>query len=295
MPISAAEWVGLALPVAQLGEEVAAIIATELGSAGVEIGRGEIVVWTQAPSMADARAKLVVVVERLAAQGFALDPETVTQRKTPPESEWRDSWKRFFRVHRVTRHIVIVPSWESFSPAKNDVVIHLDPGRAFGTGIHASTRLCLAEIDHLAQVEKRQVARVLDLGTGSGVLAVACAKMWPCAIGIAVDDDPVAVDCARKNVAVNEVSNFVVERGRAAEHRGEFDLILANIQADTLLSSCAAIAKQLGGNGTLVLSGLLTEQCDNVAQKYQAHGLRETKRTTLADDSEWTALVLEPA
>ena len=121
-----------------------------------------------------------------------------------PEAEWRDAWKRYFKISRLTRQIVVVPSWESYTPAADDVTIALDPGMAFGTGTHASTQLVLEELQALAD-GGLYPARVLDMGCGSGILAIAAAKLWPKTSVIAIDNDPIAITATADNAAGNGV------------------------------------------------------------------------------------------
>src|SRR5687767_13366603 len=137
------EWVELSLPAGALADEIAALIASvdEVASEGVHVRGEEIVLWAPAAEAEAAAEGLRAAARRLAEAGFEVDPDTVRIRPAPPEDEWRDAWKRYFRVTRVSRRIVIVPSWEKqgFTAEHDDVVLDLDPGRAFGTGAHAST------------------------------------------------------------------------------------------------------------------------------------------------------------
>ena len=117
------------------------------------------------------------------------------------EEDWAEAWKQQYHLLRVGRRIVIVPAWEAYAPAPGEVVIRLEPGMAFGTGLHPTTRLCLEALEaHLAPG-----CTVLDVGTGSGVLAIAAAKLGARSV-LALDADPVAVSVARENVALNGVA-----------------------------------------------------------------------------------------
>jgi ribosomal protein L11 methylase PrmA len=185
-------------------DDVAALVAASIpdAAAGVELRPGEVVFWV--PRERESAALLAArrAVTGLAEAGQPLDPSAVGSRPAAPEAEWRDAWKRYFRTVRLTRQIVVVPSWDSHDPGPDDRVVHLDPGQAFGTGAHASTRLVLRFAQELADRGTRP-ARVLDLGTGSGILALAAAALWPAAHIVAVDNDPLAVATARENLAIN--------------------------------------------------------------------------------------------
>ena len=192
--------------------------------------------WVAAADAAAALAETRDAVARWQAGGAAVDPARVRLATAMPEAEWRDAWKRYFKVSRLTRQFVVVPSWETLRrPAPGEVVIDLDPGMAFGTGTHASTRLVLEELQVLAD---RGVAptRILDVGCGSGILAIAAVKRWPGATCVAIDNDPIAVDATSDNAAINRVADRIdAHRPRRSASSAEaFPLVLANIQAHVL-------------------------------------------------------------
>lgn len=290
------EWVELILNVGDgdLADEIAALLVDAGGIAaqGAHVRGTEVVIWAPAPEAPAAAAALRAEVERLAEAGLGVDPAQVTTRPAPPESEWRDAWKKFFHVKRVTRSIVIVPSWETYAAQPGDVVLDLDPGRAFGTGAHASTRLCLVELEALRD-EGLAATTWLDIGTGSGILSVAAAKLWPSSTGVAMDNDPQAVDYAQENLAKNQVTDRVRTTTDAVDViGGRHPLVLANIQADVLLMLRDALCARVAPGGHLVLAGLLTAQGDPVAAAYESQGLERVRLTQLDDDKDWIAVVL---
>jgi ribosomal protein L11 methyltransferase len=284
------EWIELVLPAGALAEEVAALLADDpVAAAGVELRGEDIVLWAPAAEADAALGALRAAAERLAASGLPVDPAGVTARPAVPEDEWRDAWKKHFRVDHVTPRLVIVPSWEPYTPAAGEVTLDLDPGRAFGTGSHASTRLCLRELDKI----ERRVARFLDVGSGSGILSIAAAKLHPAATGVALDVDPIAVDAARENLERNGVSARVSVGDQPLEALdGVFDLVLANIQADVLEALAPSLAARVGGGGLAVLSGLLTPQTSGIAAIYARAGMEVVATRVSVDDPEWSALVL---
>ena len=151
------DWVEIIVPAtAALADEVAALLVDEvvLASAGTEIRGDEVVFWV---ARADAEAAIAAAQAALAGWDLPdVDPAAVRQASAVPESEWREAWKRYFHVTRLTRQLVVVPSWEraGFVPAVDDRIIDLDPGMAFGTGTHASTRLVLEELQHLVDAHQ---------------------------------------------------------------------------------------------------------------------------------------------
>jgi ribosomal protein L11 methyltransferase len=269
-------------------ERAEAHIATlvEIGAPGVEERdqttfdkaadpkRVVLVVWVPVD---EARAFLT----RAADAGL---PPPADSGRVRDEDEWRDVWKQYFAPRQVGR-FVIVPSWERYTPAAGQVVLDLDPGRAFGTGGHASTRLCLVAISDLAACE-----RFLDLGCGSGVLAIACAKMFAAASGIGIDVDADSVEVSRENAARNGVSERISFSTTPLEEvHGPFDVVTANILPDVLIPLAPSIAARVGAGGTLVLSGILDELADGVEAAYLALGLRTHARL---DEEGWRALVM---
>jgi ribosomal protein L11 methyltransferase len=288
----------------EVAAEAAELVASEVSelTGGVEVrdagtlvraGEGRAVVVTQcAPEAAEeVLAAALETCARAREAGLRVDPVTVRRREAH-EDEWRDVWKQYFKATRVGRTFVVRPSWDPGAVADGDRVIDLDPGRAFGTGGHATTRLVIAlaeEAADAADVERRAVRRFLDLGCGSGILSIAAARLWPSARGLAVDVDPEATACAAENLERNHVTTVETRTGTLADAPGPFDVVLANIQADVLLPLAPAIVGALAPGATLVLSGLLTEATPPVLAAYLAAGLTLEARR---DEDEWTALRL---
>lgn len=207
---------------------------------------------------------------------LGLHPELRT--RTVHEQEWADAWKEHFHVERVGRRLVIRPSWRPYTPQPDDVVIDLDPGMAFGTGQHPTTRTCL----ELLEERVTPGAVVLDVGTGSGILAVAAVKLGA-ARCLALDVDAQAVRVARENAARNGVADQVqVVEGTlpiALAPRQAFDLALANITAAAVAALAPALTAALRPGGTLIGSGIVAGRLDEVLEALRAAGfvIREVR------------------
>lgn len=298
------EWIEIQIAVDEAdAADVAGILAGMVGAAarGTELRSDCIAFWVPRPQADRALAETRSVVATLAARGMPVDPGHVRMQSAAPEREWRDAWKRYFRVTRLTSRVVIVPSWETYTPRPDDVVLEIDPGRAFGTGAHASTRLCLAELDRLAGPDPFarseppwDMQRFLDCGTGSGILSIAAAKLWPASSGLAVDVDPVAVEVALENVRRNGVAPRVACAATSVGSIPEqFDLVLANIEREPLLELRDALTARLAPRGVLILSGLLKDEVVDVAEMYAAVPWIQAVRISGPEaDPEWSAIVL---
>ncbi|MHB0913317.1 MAG: 50S ribosomal protein L11 methyltransferase [Armatimonadota bacterium] len=186
------------------------------------------------------------------------------------EEDWAESWKQYFTTTRVGKKIIIKPTWEEYTPAsKREIVIELDPGMAFGTGSHATTRLCLAAMEKY--LKPRSV--VVDFGTGSGVLAIAAVKMRARLV-IAFDFDPIAVRVARENVVRNDVMEAVeVHQAESPRFIGEgVDMVCANIIAEVIIANVSEIARLLRLGGLLIASGITTGKAFDVEQALRNEG-----------------------
>jgi ribosomal protein L11 methyltransferase len=222
----------------------------------------------------------------VALREFDIDPGDgrLTTRFVQDE-DWAEAWKRFYHPLRVGRSLVIKPSWESFSPRPGDQIIELDPGMAFGTGAHPTTQLCLA----LLEERLTPGDRVLDLGTGSGILAIAAAMLGASRV-LALDLDPIAVAAARENAARNSAADRVTvhEGSVEAAGRASYDLVVSNILADVIRDLAPDLARLTRPGGLLLASGIIADRAGEVVAALAAAGLHvEAERA----DQEWRALV----
>jgi ribosomal protein L11 methyltransferase len=289
------EWLEVIVQVSAADvDDIAALIVTEVSAAaaGVEQRGDEVVFWVSGETGGAALVETRNALARWQAQGAAVDPARVRLATAAPEAEWRDAWKRYFKVSRLTREFVVVPSWETYEPAPGEIVLHLDPGMAFGTGTHASTRLVLEELQALAD-SGVGATRVLDVGCGSGILSIAAVKRWPGATCVAVDIDPLCIDATLDNAAQNRVADRIsVVTTPLGELGEEFPLVLANIQAHVLRELRADLVARTAPGGTLILSGLLTPQAEPIAIEFVAAGMRCRNIRASRHDPDWSVVVL---
>ncbi|MBC7261871.1 MAG: 50S ribosomal protein L11 methyltransferase, partial [Chloroflexi bacterium] len=236
------------------------------------------------------------------------------------ETDWAEAWKSDYKVQYIGKHIVIKPSWLSHTAAPDQVVIELDPGLAFGTGLHPSTRLSLQALEQYL----KPGYQVLDVGTGSGILAIAAAKLGASHV-VALDIDDIALRVAQENIARNAVQEivllqkaslipissvaltstsadgFLLEEWSGIKSEGEikifnasgfwdgaFDLLVMNITADVIAKSACAIAQCLTMDGTFIVSGIIQTQEDFVRQALSAAHLSVQRRST---EKDWVALI----
>ncbi|BCO10736.1 ribosomal protein L11 methyltransferase [Desulfolithobacter dissulfuricans] len=207
------------------------------------------------------------------------------QVETMDNEDWATSWQQFYTPFAIIPGLVIRPSWEEYRPAKGEKVIELDPGQAFGTGQHASTRMALALTRECCQ--PAPPGRVLDVGTGTGILAMAAALFGASEV-IGIDNDPQAVRVARENVGRNLLQGRIsIEDTPLEEIQGPFELIQANIVHDVLVAMAPALRRLLAPSGHIVLAGILAgRQEENIVRVYEDLGLAHLR--TLHDD-EWAA------
>ena len=294
-------WIELAIEVPSPAAEVLADAVGAL-TGGVEIrdaetilriggGRSVVVAQCAPDAEADVLAELEAACGRLRAAGVSPDPVSVRRREAH-EEEWRDVWKKYFRPLRVGRTFLIRPSWENVVPGPGDRVIDIDPGRAFGTGGHASTRLVIAMTEEIAELPGQSVARFVDLGCGSGILSIAAARLWPAATGTALDVDPEAVATAGENFALNGITTVEARVGTLSDLSEPSDLVLANIEAAVLIPMAPEFSSRLAAGGRLVLSGLLASDVEAVTRAYAGAGFETEARR---DEEEWAALRLRIA
>lgn len=239
----------------------------------------------QAPEMLKKiRAYLAELADLTPGEG-----QTQLETEIIPDEDWNKTWKERFKPLPITAHLVIKPTWESYQPAPGEKVIEMDPGMAFGTGHHASTKLALEFVESLFHTKETPPKTVLDVGTGTGILAMAAALFGAQEV-LAIDNDPEAVVVAAENILRNELQPTITASGVALEEiPRQFDLVIANIIHDTLIELAAPLAAHLAPDGKLIMAGILTgPQTDNIRAAYNALGLKHQETRS---EGEWSALL----
>ena len=223
----------------------------------------------------------------------SLGPQFVgdLQTRVVHEEDWANAWKDYYHVTHIGQRLVIRPSWREYIPMNNEVVLELDPGMAFGTGLHPTTRMCLE------QIEQRTLpgVRVLDVGTGSGILALAAAKLGAANVHC-IDNSSVAVESAVANAETNHLSDRinvvlgVLDETESTRLSGQYDLVLANIIARVIGSIAPYLAQVLAPDGMLITSGIIEDRRHEAEQPLLAAGLKLIDQVMIDD---WVTLIMQ--
>ena len=220
-------------------------------------------------------------------QAFGLRHIAELETRLVHEEDWAEIWKDHFPVMRLGRRIVIQPTWQEYEPTPDDLVIRLNPGRAFGTGLHPTTRLCLMGIEDWFDDDLTGDARVLDVGCGSGILAIAASRTGASSV-LAIDIDPIAVESTTANAELNGFADLIkAQQGSLplAEPR-QFHLVLANLIASVLIGLADELHEVLWPGGRLLASGIFNERESDVREAFESAGLTIIGRTA---DGDWLA------
>jgi ribosomal protein L11 methyltransferase len=232
-------------------------------------------------------------------RAFDLAPMDDLQFRWLSEEDWANAWKQHYQVHRIGRRWVIKPRWQEYTAQPGDAVIDLDPGMAFGTGLHPTTQLVLEALEDLAASGEVAGKALLDLGTGSGILAIGAARLGAARV-TALDADAVATSAATQNVAANALSGAVdirlatlgaplpgVVPVPGEDYDAVFDGILANIITRVIAERAPALARALRPGGWLIASGIIAEREPEAVSALNAAGLTQERRLQRGD---WVAL-----
>jgi ribosomal protein L11 methyltransferase len=260
-------------------------------SARVDAGRPAIVrAYLPARDAGGARTAIADARRALGhLQAFGLRPIGELDVRVVHEEDWAHAWKSHFPVLRIGRGLVIRPTWRRHRRVPGDVVLSLDPGMAFGTGLHPTTRLCLEGIEAWADdgLLAGGTARMLDVGCGSGILSIAAALLGAGSV-VAVDTDPIAVEATRSNARLNRVARRVhVRRGSVPSGGGPFDLVVANLITSLLVDLAEGLRDELRPGGRLLASGVFADREGDVRAAFGAAGLEVAGRRAEGD---WVAL-----
>jgi ribosomal protein L11 methyltransferase len=214
-------------------------------------------------------------------------PHTRIQTASIPEQDWGENWKRFFKPFKVGTRFVIKPPWSKTRLKKDQIAIEITPGMAFGTGTHATTRLCI----HALEARFRKGLSVMDVGTGSGILSIVAARLGAGEVW-ALDIDAVALENAKENVQQNGVSNIIkIRKGRIGDVWKKFDVTVANIDLKNLRRMRWPLIHHLKEHGFLILSGILKDEEEKFRQHYLNTGALQWIETTRK--GEWSCITFK--
>ncbi|HEX7859722.1 MAG TPA: 50S ribosomal protein L11 methyltransferase [Verrucomicrobiae bacterium] len=267
-------------PVAALLERLLGVIPSAYSNE--ETRRSTVTAYLRV-STAKLRARQAEIQGGLAElRKLGLDPSPAEiQIAAVRREDWAESWKKYFKLIRIGSTLLIKPSWTKITPKHGQSVVTLDPGLSFGTGQHATTHFCLTQIVQQLRAAKRKKLRpgsMLDIGCGSGILAISAAKLGYSPV-TAFDFDPVAVRVAMKNCRTNRVENKVAVSRKdltklSLSSREKYDVVCANLMAPLLIAERDRILNRLAPKGTLILAGILATEFTSVRERYESAGLQ---------------------
>ena len=200
------------------------------------------------------------------------------------EQDWANNWKKYYKPTKISENIVVKPTWEDYCAKDGELIIELDPGMAFGTGTHETTRMCVKALEEFVSPD----FTVFDIGTGSGILGIAARKLGAKEV-IEVDLDPIAVYAAKENVRLNKLNNIKVLQGNLMDVvEGKADIIVANIIAEVIMFLCEDVKRFLNPNGKFICSGIILDRRAAVEEKLIEVGY---KIIEVKIEGEWVCIV----
>ena len=200
------------------------------------------------------------------------------------EEDWANTWKQYYKPSKIGEKIVVKPIWEEYEQKEGELVVNLDPGMAFGTGTHETTRMCIQALEKYVKEE----STVFDVGCGSGILAIAAAKLGA-KLAVGVDLDPVAVESSIENVGYNNLNNIEILHGNLVEViDGKADIVVANILAEIICILTDDVKRVMKDGGVFITSGIIHDRVDMVCEKLEATGFEVIEKNR---DGEWNCIV----
>ena len=222
-------------------------------------------------------------IEELKSLGLDLGLAKVESEKMF-EEDWANNWKKYYKPTKVSESIVVKPIWEEYEAKENELVLELDPGMAFGTGTHETTRMCIQSLEKYVE----ENSTVFDVGCGSGILAIAAAKLGS-KKAVGVDLDPVAVESAKENVGYNKLDNIEILYGNLVDViEGKADIVVANIIAEVICILTEDVKRVLKSDGYFITSGIIHDRVDMVTKKLEETGFEVIE---INKDGEWNCIV----
>ena len=253
--------------------------------------REELMAYFPSDTSAKKRlASLKVYIDSLSEIFPELDkPDLSIETITNPN--WEEQWKKYFKPLRISKNIVVKPTWERYTPTGRDIIIEIDPGMAFGTGQHPSTRMCVQAIEDILLKDRSfEKWRVLDVGTGTGILGISCAKLGAQKV-VCLDIDPKAVEIAYKNIAINGVEDRInIFNDDVLMYNDIFNLIVANLTAKTLIKLRDHLISMTETGGYLVLSGIIDQDRKVVEEFFLTD---DVSLHSIITEKEWVCYLLK--
>lgn len=222
-------------------------------------------------------------LEEIKEMGIDIGEGKVIDKKVY-EEDWANNWKKYYKPTKIGKSIVVKPIWEKYKEAPDEIVVELDPGMAFGTGTHETTRMCVEALEKYVKPD----SMVFDIGTGSGILGITAAKLGAKKV-IGVDLDPVAVDSAKGNVKFNNLSNIEILNGDLMNVvKGKADIIVANIIAEIIMVLAEGLKEFMEPDSYFIASGIIKDKKDEVIKKLETCGFEIVEVNTLG---EWVCII----
>ncbi len=259
----------------------------DLGTSGIEILDGEIKAYFKKSGLDPLLIQKIENYIKGMEKGLNIPIPFKIKSLKVEEERWEDRWKEFFRPQKVSNSLTIIPAWEDIGDINTEYIIRIDPGIAFGTGMHPTTQMCLKAME----IYRPSFSwRMLDVGTGSGILAIYAAYLGADSI-VAIDIDQEALKVAKRNLCINGVKDRVnLICGSTDSIRSKYDMICANLDTRSLIGLCADFKEKINGRGFLILSGILKVELKDLYSRFNLKGFK--CRDIICMD-EWASIVLE--
>ena len=249
-------------------------------------GYDGVIIKTYITEERDVTDDIKIIKEKIdGLKEFGIDVgEAIVELSQVDEEDWANEWKNYYKPTKIGEKIVVKPTWEEYEAQDSDLIIELDPGMAFGTGDHETTKMCIQALEKYVEKD----STVFDVGTGSGILAIAAAKLGA-KKAVGVDLDPVAVESAKENVRYNNLDNIEILYGNLVEViEGKADIVVANIIAEVICILIDDVKRVLKSGGMFITSGIIHERVKMVTDKLEESGFEVIK---VNKDGEWNCII----
>ena len=280
-------WIEVSLPVTANNDDAITNFLFELGAEGCQNQQNLLTSYFKFENWDTQKSqKLINYLDQLIQLGFSVQKDQIRVKEVENQ-DWNAEWKKQYKPFKIGKKIIIKPSWCEYENDPSKIIIEIDPQMAFGTGTHETTQLIIQLLLDYAVAPKT----ILDIGTGTGILAIVAAKLFNAKI-LAFDNDPIAASTAKQNFINNNVADRIeIFCGENLNFKNsQFDLILANINRTVIIQLLSYISKALKPNGHVILSGILDEEKDKIIEKLEQHSLKLLTQSKLG---EWVGLVVK--